>query len=141
MRDGPPYLSVAALAQHVEMEENGRVSVHGLWEELVLPKNGDTWAGDVVLWIVIIYRSGIKGEPHELRWDLVNPDGSVAFRDSKTMDFTGTANFDGFIGSLPTTMNGLGEHWLDVYLDGVLETRVPFVTVPIEGMRRPGRPN
>lgn len=144
-QDGPHLVS-AVICEKVLEEKDGvktavrmvdrftqTMSTTGSGSETVPPLERD-------LMLLIRFKKGEAGDKHELKLDMINPDGTSSGQMSHTLVFEGGADRGiDLVSHLSIRFDRDGVYWIDVYVDEIRVTRIPMRTIFIIQRQGPAR--
>jgi hypothetical protein len=119
---------MAFFCESVSYEENGNMNIQGVYDRIIL----DPFAVFPTRCTLKVVVSAARGEseggftPLGIRWE--NPDGSqdrmvdILFQLPESRPHTSTFN-------VIATINSTGNHWLDLFIRGMLLTRIPLSVI------------
>jgi len=89
--------------------------------------------------LLLRFKKGEAGDKHELKLDMINPDGTCASSMSQTLVFEGGPDRGiDLVSNLDLRFERDGVYWIDVYLDEIRVTRIPMRTIFIIQNQRAG---
>lgn len=142
--DGGPYLSAAFLCERVLAEADGTKSAIRIVDRInhrptVSEPAEELKPFGLRLFLFLRFKSGSARGPMALEVRLTKPSMESRTPIQQSVNFEGEDDRGiDFVAGLDLRVDEAGLHWLDVFLEGELVTRIPLRVVYLPQVRRRG---
>ncbi len=125
---GGPFVSVACICQSPLREANGQLSIIRVMDRIQVAGVTPQMQPQPLqgLFMVVILRSGVWRETHNVKVVGYSPSGAVISSNETSLLFEGEDRGPALIAPLALVVSEAGPYWFDVLVEEQLLTRIPL---------------